>query len=50
MSSLSVCFIAVAQTPPVQTVGPHVATLGMKFYTGSTISLYFLAVYTLSLI
>lgn len=27
---------AVTQTPPVQTVGPHVATLGMKFYTGDT--------------
>lgn len=27
---------AVTQTPPVQTVGPHVASLGMKFYTGDT--------------
>lgn len=26
---------AVTQNPPIQTVGPHVATLGMKFYTGT---------------
>jgi len=33
------CVPAVTQTPPVQTVGPHVATLGMKFYTGDTFCL-----------
>lgn len=29
---------AVYQTPPVQVVGPHVATVGMKFYTGMHLS------------
>ncbi|DBA75352.1 TPA: hypothetical protein ACH3X1_010621 [Trebouxia sp. C0004] len=39
-------YCEVTQTPPVQTVGPHVASLGMKFYTGSM----FPASYNMSII
>ncbi|KAL3134026.1 hypothetical protein ABBQ32_008460 [Trebouxia sp. C0010 RCD-2024] len=39
-------YCAVTQTPPVQTVGPHVASLGIKFYTGGM----FPAAYNMSII
>ena len=36
---ISVVLTTVTTVPPVQTVGPHVATLGMKFYTGELVLL-----------